>query len=210
MAAQKSQRNAILQTAIILSVVYVGVPLVLHLFPDDHAQGEVVTSNVEAPQAGNEVSHSKAPLNITNILTGVTLILLAIRHTLEFIVLRIPLLLYVPLKHAYLVLAYIARTIARLLYPAVLPLIYGTQFATAFLLVPIAFLQKCIAFLYPVYVFVGAACTCGAILGLLARFTNSLILSNIFSISTHRPKQVPSHSSREVTSTSRGRLKKEK
>lgn len=202
---KSSRRNAVLQTAIILSIVYVGVPLVLHLFPDEHGQREAITNSVEEPQVGNEVSLGKAPLSLTNILAVLTVILLAIRHTLELVVLRIPFLLFVPLKHAYLALVYIAKTIARLLYPAVLPLIYGTQFATAFLLIPIIFLQKAMAFLYPIYVFVGAACTCGAILGLVARFTNTFILSNIFSMGNRQSKRNPSPSSRDVKTGSRSR-----
>jgi len=206
--SQKSyQRNTILQTAIILSVIYVGVPLVLHLFPNDHDQGDAKSNGVEEPKVGNDVSLPQAPLTISNILAVLNLIFLAIRHALELLVLRIPFLLYIPLKHAYMLLVYIVRAIARLLYPILLPFIYGTQFATAFLLVPVTFLRKAMAVFYPVYVFIGAACTCGAILGIVARFTNIFILSNVFSIDTRQSKHGHLPSSRDVkpTSKSRGR-----
>jgi len=209
--SQKSyQRNTIFQTAVILSLIYIGVPLVLHLFPSDHVHVEEVSNGVQEKAPTIESPPSQAPLSISNILAVLSLVFVAIRHTLELVVLRIPLLLYIPLKHAYLLLAYIVRVIARLLYPTLLPLIYGAQFATAFILIPVAFFRKVASLFYPVYVFVGAACTCGAILGLVARFANTFILSNVFSVDTRGPTvgHLPSSNGVRVGSRSRGRQKK--
>ena len=182
MAPKRRQRtSAILQTVLILTAIYVGVPLYSHFFPSEE---NVATTNDAETQLTAKTT-IPALLKLSHVGSALNVAYLTIRHILRA-TFYLPVVVAFPTKHAYFVIARVAKAVARIVYPVVAPLIFGLRFVATFILIPFVAIQRTISILYPLYIFFGTACICGLAVGLAGRYTNSLVLTKVFGIGTSR------------------------
>jgi len=187
--ARSAQHRTILHAAIILSIVYVGVPLVLHIFSGDSEgashNGSNESTQVAAPTV--EVQAALAPqphqplVTLSSIGGTLRMALLSFRHGFA-LAWRIPGLLVLPIRHAYSILSYVFGIAAAILHPVFVPLVVAIQFIFAFITAPVVLLHRIATALYPIYILIGAACVCGVFTGIAARAANSVVVKSIIGV----------------------------
>lgn len=206
--ARQSRSSTILHTVLILSAVYVGVPLYFYLFPSHGVSAipeapnvtqsipdpspvvvSVPTPTVSASTPPSSAESHAMQFYLSILLTTARYLIFGIWAAISYLP-HLTVLLVVPAKYLYHLATYVVLALANILYPVVAPVILGLQVLSSLVLGPVYFVGNVASALYPLYVFLGAAATCGAVLGFCARWTSGFVLESVIGIRSQAKVEV--------------------
>lgn len=179
--------TTILHTVIIMSVVYVGLPLYFHFFPAQVSPGPAESPSSQPPNSSPPPLLPQSPdtghaqFNFGTVVAALSFVL-SLTTTAAGALVRLLGLLILPTYHAYFAVVYVLHVFASVLGPVIEPIILATNLIFSIILSPLFLLYRIGAALYPLYVFLGAACVCGAVVGLFARISSGFILQNAIGV----------------------------
>lgn len=178
--ASRTHRSSfgVLHIVAVLTIVYVAIPLVRHLFISGPGEFNANPPSSSTPEDKLPAEPTPEPRPAIFSLAEVRIIL-GIVYTLIASILSyslyIPKLAYLPVRHAFLTIGHVADLAARPLWPILAPFMLAFKILLSPIILPAVILVSVASSLYPLYVFLGAACICGAVVGLLVRLSSSLV-----------------------------------
>ncbi|KAH8115145.1 hypothetical protein DFH11DRAFT_1877421 [Phellopilus nigrolimitatus] len=199
--------NTAFRTVVALSIVYFGVPLLLHLFHPSSGSEILSAFNMVAEEPSLAKSTDAAPilLSLANVLVILRVALAFFISSLSYLV-HLPSIAYFPVRHAFRVTSYVANLLSQPMQPIVAPVRLAVEITLTFVLVPALLVYKFATILYPLYVFLGAACICGALVGLSSRILGKRVVRSFGGLRSSKPL-VGARDGKEIDAPRKGQLR---
>ncbi|EJD04702.1 uncharacterized protein FOMMEDRAFT_153774 [Fomitiporia mediterranea MF3/22] len=153
-------------------------------------------------QASAPATHSPAStteetlalLSLTNILIASKSIIALLSKLLSYLsylsyFIYLPMVVYIPIKHTLSLFLYTVTLFIRPFLPILAPVILALKILLTPIFVPLLLAYKLILFVYPLYVFLGAAAICGVSTGFSARVLSKFAVKSLLPSSETRNVQ---------------------
>ncbi|THH08756.1 hypothetical protein EW145_g2492 [Phellinidium pouzarii] len=95
---------------------------------------------------------------------------------------HLPRIAYLPIRHAFQLTSYSLRLFLWPLQSVLAPIWLAVKIILTFVVVPLTLVREFAVMLYPLYVFLGAACVCGTLAGISARMLSKKIVDGVSGI----------------------------
>lgn len=178
--------NTILNVVIVLSIVYVGVPLFFHFFAyqdSTRTPSPTASSIIDADMASEAspvaINPSPALFSFTElgiVVRAVGTFFLSVFSYTAWILHKVA---YLPIWHTLRLFGHSLKLAVLPLQPLLAPFTVTLRIAISLALAPGLLIYKMWDVVYPLYVLLGSACVCGALLGFGVREVSKVVVMQI-------------------------------